>query len=297
MSNKSKSLRGKPSKFQCRRSQLRGKVIVSSFHSSSVKYIEDCDPEALISLDSHADTVLCGVTGKLMAIAESMPKNLRDAVLRPSTHTLMRRHMPSSRIFVVTPLTCLISATLGEHKLSLEINSDRIIDASTSPPNSLKKLAEEVRGQTTVIDIDVDYMADCQGECYTMAPGLEIKDGKVVRPRKSDLGSPDKVLKLIKLTKPAVITLSEAKLSALRKSDSFTAKFLRMLQGLHYGIEYGALLSSDEEAFDLMDKCEYFVDVKVREIVRKYIGISSDEVRQTKEEEEIADAMKEYFMG
>lgn len=295
---------------------------MSSFHSSSVKYIEDCDPEALISLDSHADTVLCGVTGKLMAIAESMPKNLRDAVLRPSTHTLMRRHMPSSRIFVVTPLTCLISATLGEHKLSLEINSDRIIDASiektsqnavefqksfierilrmksyTSPPNSLKKLAEEVRGQTTVIDIDVDYMADCQGECYTMAPGLEIKDGKVVRPRKSDLGSPDKVLKLIKLTKPAVITLSEAKLSALRKSDSFTAKFLRMLQGLHYGIEYGALLSSDEEAFDLMDKCEYFVDVKVREIVRKYIGISSDEVRQTKEEEEIADAMKEYFMG
>ena len=183
---------------------MRGKVIVSSFHSSSVDYIEDHDPDVIISLDSHPDTFLFGLTGKLMEVAERMPKKLRDAVLRPSTHALMRRRMPDAEIFFVTPLTCLISNTLGLYQRADKIlGYHEIIDESveitprhateiqklfiekvlkmklyTSPPNSLKKLVDEVRGQSVVIDIDVDYMADGQGECYTMAPGLEIKDGQ-----------------------------------------------------------------------------------------------------------------------
>jgi len=300
---------------------VRGRVVVSSFHSSSVGYIEDYYPDAVISLDSHPDTFVFGLTEKLMEAAESMPQKLRDSVLRPSAHALMRRRMPDVEIFVVVPLTCLRSAVLGEFKHAQRIlGSQRIIDESmeitpkravefqnlfierilkmelyTSPPNSLKKLAGKVRGQISVIDIDVDYMVDAQGECYTMAPGLEIIDGVVVKPRKSEVGSADKVFKLIKLTKPELITVSEAKLKALHTANSFTDKFLRMLQALRYKVEYGPLLDSDEEAYNLIEKHENFVKGKLAEIERKYIGHSSYESK-IEEEEEIAQAMREYFL-
>jgi len=166
----------------------------------------------------------------------------------------------------------------------------------TSPPNSLKKLAEKVRGEIAVIDIDVDYMADAQGECYTMAPGMEIRDRVVVKPRKSEVGSADKVFKLIKLTKPELITVSEAKLEALHTANSFTDKFLKMLRALRYKVEYGSLLSSDEEAYNLIEKHEDFVNEKLAEIERKYIGHPSYESKIEEEEEEIAQAMREYLM-
>ena len=301
---------------------MRGRVVVSSFHSTSVKYIEDYCPDFVISLDSHPDTFVFGLTRKLMEVAESMPQKLRDAVLRPSAHALMRRRMPDVEIFVVVPLTCLRSATLGEFKHTHRVlGSHRIIDESrevtqkrafefqnlfvekilkmklhTSPPNSLKKLAEKVRGEITVIDIDVDYMADAQGECYTMAPGLEIKDGVVIKPRKSELGSADRVLKLIKLTKPELITVSEAKLEALHTANSFTDKFLRMMQALRYKVEYGPLLDSDDEAYNLIEKHEDFVNEKLAEIERKYIGHLTDEGQIEKKEGEIAKAMREHFL-
>lgn len=301
---------------------MRGRAIVSSFHSTSVRYIEDYYPDVVISIDSHPDTFVFGLTEKLMEVAESMPQKLRDAVLRPSTHALMRRRMPDVEIFVVVPLTCLCSATLGHYKnVQRILSSHRIIDESmeiapkraiefqilfiekilkmklyTSPPNSLKKLADKVRGQFVVIDIDVDYMADAQGECYTMAPGLEIRDGVVLKPRKSQMGSADKVFKLIKLTKPELITVSEAKLEALHTTNSFTDKFLRMLQALRYKVEYGVLLSSDEEAYDLIEKHENFVNKKLGEIERKYIGHPSYESQIDKEEEEIAEAVREHFL-
>ena len=301
---------------------LRGRVVVSSFHSTSVRYIEDYYPDVVISLDSHPDTFVFGLTEKLMEVAESMPQKLRDAVLRSSAHALMRRRMPDVDIFVVTPLTCLCSAVVGQFKHAQRIlGSHRSIDESlevtpkravefqnlfiekilkmklyTSPPNSLKKLAEKVREQIAVIDIDVDYMADAQGECYTMAPGLEIRDGVVVKPRKSEVGSADKVFKLIKLTKPELITVSEAKLEALQTANSFTDKFLKMLQALRYKVEYGVLLSSDEEAYNLIEKHEDFVKGKLAEIERKYIGHLSNESQIEKEEEEIAEAMREYFL-
>lgn len=300
---------------------MRGRVVVSSFHSTSVRYIEDYYPDLVISLDSHPDTFVFGLTEKLMEVAESMPQKLRDAVLRPSAHALMRRRMPDVEIFVVVPLTCLRSAVLGEFKHArrvlgsygiidenMEITPKRAIEFQnlfikkilkmelyTSPPYSLKKLANKIRGQFAVVDIDVDYMADAQGECYTMAPGLEIKDGVVVKPKKSEVGSADKVFKLIKLIKPELITVSEAKLEALHTANSFTEKFLRMLQALRYKVEYGQLVDSDEEAYTLIEKHENFVKGKLAEIERKYIGHPSEESKIEEKEEEIAEAMREYF--
>lgn len=301
---------------------MRGRVVVSSFHSSSVGYIEDYYPDAVISVDSHPDTFVFGLTEKLMEAAESMPQKLRDAVLRPSAHALMRRRMPDVEIFVVVPLTCLRSAVLGEFKhVRRVLGSYRIIDENmevspkravrfhnlimekilkmelyTSPPNSLKKLAGKVRGQISFIDIDVDYMADAQGECYTMAPGLEIVDGVVVKPRKSEVGSADKVFKLIKLTKPELITVSEARIEALHTANSFIDRFLRMLRALRYKVEYGPLLDSDEEAYNLIETHENFVKGKLAEIERKYISHLSDEGQIEKEEGEIAQAMRKYFL-
>jgi len=72
--------------------QVRGRVVVSSFHSSSVKYIEDYYSDVVISLDSHPDTFVFGLTEKLMEAAESMPQKLRDSVLRPSAHALMHAY-------------------------------------------------------------------------------------------------------------------------------------------------------------------------------------------------------------
>ena len=153
-----------------------------------------------------------------------------------------------------------------------------------------------MKEEILVVDIDVDYMADAQGECYTMAPGLEIRNGVVIKPRKSEVGSADKVFKLIKMTKPKLITVSEAKLEALHTANSFTDKFLRMMQALRYKVEYGPLLDSDEEAYSLMEKHKDFVNEKLAEIERKYIGHIPDEGQIAKEEGEIAEAMREHFL-
>lgn len=69
-----------------------------------------------------------------------------------------------------------------------------------------------------------------------------------------------------------------------------------MLQAMRYKVEYGALLSSDEEAYSLIKKHENFVNEKLAEIERKYIGHPSYENQIEEEEKEIAEVMREYFL-
>ena len=91
--------------------------VVNSFHLSSVDQIDEYLPNVIVSLDSHPDTHLFGLTDKLMKVTDKMPSKLRDAVLRSSAHALMRRMMPDVKIFLVIPQICLRYNAVGDTNL------------------------------------------------------------------------------------------------------------------------------------------------------------------------------------
>jgi len=285
---------------------------VNSFHSSSINYIFEYSPDTVVSLDSHLDTFFFGRTNKLLNAIEKMPSKIRDAILRPSTHALMRRIMPDIEIFLAIPWSSIWSNSVGKYKHALKavgleggnsapkdavefqkkfIKEILKMELCISPPTNLKVLADNVKARNLVIDIDVDYMTEFQDECYTSAPRLEIEGTEVTK-----LSSINKVIKFIRLTKPELITVSEVKLDSLRKTNSVTDRFLKRLGAIRYKVEYGNLVSSDNEAYSLIKAHEDFVENKLNKIVRKYFGHDENMLKWVEEEEdEIAKALREYF--
>jgi hypothetical protein len=291
---------------------LTRNAVVNSFHSSSIDYIFEYFPDTVVSLDSHLDTFFFGMTNKLLNAITKMPKKLKDAILRPSTHAMMRRIMPDTEIFLAIPWSSVWSDSVGKYKQALKaveleegdlapkdavkfqkmfIKKILKMELYTSPPTNLKPLADKVKARDLVIDVDVDYMTEFQGECYTAAPRLEIEGTEVTK-----LSSIDKVIKFIRLTKPKLITVSEMKLESLRKTNSATNRFLGMLKAIRYDVEYGNLVSSDNEAYSLIKAHEDFVQNKLNKIQQKYFKYDEDMPKWVKkEEDEIANALKEYF--
>lgn len=285
---------------------------MNSFHSSSIEYIDEHLPDTVVSFDAHLDTFFFGMTNKLLDAIDDMPKKLRDAILRPSTHAMMRRIMPDTEIVLVIPWSSVWSNSVGKFKKALKaagleegdsapkdavkyqimfIKKILKMDLYTSPPANLKALAEGVKARSLVIDVDVDYMTEFQGECYTLAPRLEIEDTEATK-----LSSIDKVIKFIRLAKPELITISEIKLETLRKTNSAAERFLRRLMAVRYKVEYGDLVSSDDEAYTLIKAHEDFVDNKLSKIQQKYFGHNENMRKRIKEEEdEIAKALRQYF--
>jgi len=292
-------------------------AVVNSFHSSSVKQIYEYLPDLIVCLDSHPDTHLFGLTDKLMKVAHKMPSRLRNAVLRPSAHALMRRMMPDVKIFLVMPEICLryqavadvdlIRRTLnliGRDMKDDPNRTERYVELNKmmvskllrmilylSPPQTLKKLAYDVRQQEAVVDLDADYMLEFQGECYTMAPAVASRES----PELPKLGTVERVLKFIKLAKPKLVTVSEMTLKSLRDSKSSTAQLLKRLQAMGYRVEYGDMVSSDEEAHQLINRTEDFMNTKLIKIVADHGEEGFGHLDEF--EQKIAKAMEEYFLG
>ena len=91
-----------------------------------------------------------------------------------------------------------------------------------------------------VFDIDVDYFAVMHDECFTP----RTMNGKPM----DNLGNLERVLKLIKKVKPPLITMSEAKMKALKDPNSKTSYLLDSLKNMGYEREDFILVKDDKYA-------------------------------------------------
>jgi hypothetical protein len=177
------------------------------------------------------------------------------------------KHVP---IFLISPRSCvkshflhrqlLVKAEYGDQipeqwkslfRRSTEAGITSTIEVTTntvgirivpSPPADPIVEVRKALGNSKapVFDIDVDYFTAMQDECFT--PRTE--NGKTV----DDLGSLERVLKLIKKVKPPLITMSEAKMKALEDPNSKTSYLLDSLKNMGYEREDFILVEDDEYA-------------------------------------------------
>ncbi len=136
----------------------------------------------------------------------------------------------------------------------------------------------------SVVDIDVDYFGDLQSECYIPRIGPQAK--------LHYFGNLERTLRLIRGTKPNIITFSESKVSSLNDPSSKTNYLLNRLKSMGYMIETFFLYESDEQAFEYLNKLRQF-----ESLVRQKEGRldTSNDNTFDKQNQAISDSVKEFF--
>lgn len=299
-------------------------VIVNSFHSqvgeTLAKFLNknNIESDVVVCLDSHIDDHM-----GTKESAELMPKNVSLAAYRGSAHTWIRRatgELPwilkaenredeiewMAPMYLVIPQTMINTHVAYHQNLITGSSSTEIIPTPEffqqkktyldyskefmgfniigSPPKNLLNIVDNLRTDFAILDIDVDYMHEMQNECYT--PVNKAKPG--------DLGWMEQVIRLIKKTKPRLITISEAKVAAIKNPASNYSKFISRLNGMGYKVEYEQIFASDEEAEDAMNKYQEFFEKVQLPIMRKN---TESGLLDSSNHKEIQEAMKKYFVG
>ena len=85
-------------------------------------------------------------------------------------------------------------------------------------------------------------MYELQTECYT-----PLKNAQP-----SQLGWMERVLRLIRKAKPSLVTVSEAKVAAIRDPTSNFSKLVSRLKAMGYKVEYAHIFANDKEAEQLL---------------------------------------------
>lgn len=177
------------------------KIIVSSFHSCSYYAVNKCNHDLIISFDSHFDT---NTTGADDEVCKAMGDDveIKYAAGRAATHSMFRKKFPSAQMLIVTPAAGLETQAayvrnnvrerihnnapfhilqsddmFGDHVGSKSELIGRYlrllklmhkIDVLTAPPKDPVELSSTIKeAANPLLDIDVDYFAELQSECYT----------------------------------------------------------------------------------------------------------------------------------
>ncbi|MGC2570224.1 MAG: hypothetical protein WA364_01840 [Candidatus Nitrosopolaris sp.] len=277
------------------------KVILSSFHSCSLDALEceGVEPDRILSFDLHIDTNLLGVLEEALSMIRN-DRSLRYAFTDGGTHALMAKAFPYTGIDIVTPRVCL------EGNIALMQNRfPEIFDFSTeteaireflefskkafnlniklSPPKDPVAFSS-LLSSDSIVDIDVDYFGDLQNECYVPRIGPQAK--------LHDFGNLERALRLIRGTKPNIITFSESKVSSLNDPNSKTNYLLSRLKSMGYTIETFFLYESDDQAFEYLNKLREFESlVKHKEGT---LDVSNDDTLD-RQNQAISDSVKEFF--
>lgn len=263
------------------------RAIVHSVHSQVPETIRELRtaPKVIVSMDSHLD-VSRGGDDSLY------PDELRVIARRTGAHTALVRtdlaFLPDGRSSATSRrrLIAVISeAMLAAHAADIEsqlprnlrirdqresisscvefLRSEMGIEVHPSPPKPLNDLAvRSERFGNWLLDIDLDYMLETQKECYT----------SIEAPRPGELQPAAKVLDFIKITLPETITLSEAKVSALRDPRSEASTFIDGLRDAGYAIEERGLFESDAEVVRGIQVCNEFYVTVSRGLMINHIG-------------------------
>ncbi len=291
------------------------RAIIHSFHSHVYDTLAELDefPSLILSLDSHVDTQLFGQI-------ELMPEEIRRAALRASSLILNLRafgELPvfidekdeysilSPKMYLAVPyVSCETEIAVklpkvnhvlpdeekfrsGREFMKYYLNTLKKlygIKIYESPPNNLLKLVKKLnKADYPILDIDVDYIGTMQNECYTPLKKVKIKD----------LGNVDKVISLIRKSKPPIITISEATLNAINDVDSNFSKMIDRISNLGYEVEYSTMLDSDEEAMRLLSMHEHYYKEIQEPFFEKH---AKDElVGDYSHRKELNKAAKKYF--
>jgi hypothetical protein len=253
------------------------KAIVNSIHSQVASTIEGLpeDFASALSLDSHLDVSLGGDYGVY-------PDALRTIAERTSAHSSIRASLrgKGGDLIVAIPER-MLTRHAAEIELSLPrslrvdemsesvalvvtfLKASMGIEVYPSPPRRLADLAPRLRARGSwLLDVDVDCMAEMQGECYTQIRGV----GPGV------LMSSKSVIGFIRSSKPEVITISEAMVRAVRDKESHFSQFLESIRGLGYAIEEEGVYDSDEDVVRGIEVCkEFYREVSTR-LLREHMG-------------------------
>jgi hypothetical protein len=242
------------------------RAIIHSIHSQVPKSIADLRRhlDAVVSLDSHLDVSLGGDD-------HIYPKELQMIARRTGAHTAIRqlfgpRPPSKTRVIVAIPEMMLVRhaedtesnlpRNLRVHDRDSSVasvveflRSHRGIEIFQSPPESLFDLSPTSRTQGAwLLDIDVDYMQEMQKECYT----------RIINPKPGVLQSMSQVLEFVRRSKPEIITLSEAKVSAIQDEKSTFSGFVTELKSMGYSIEDGEIAATDAEVIRGIAVCKEF---------------------------------------
>ena len=122
------------------------------------------------------------------------------------------------------------------------------IEVYPSPPRTLRGLVRRLEETRWLLDVDVDYMQEMQKECYT----------QIINPAPGVLQSMARVIEYIQKSRPETITISEAKVAAIRDSESNFSAFIGALKAAGYQIEERGIFASDAEVVRAIAVCKEF---------------------------------------
>ncbi|MDG6925793.1 MAG: hypothetical protein JRN09_04520 [Nitrososphaerota archaeon] len=254
------------------------RAIVHNIHSQVPNTLRKLNvrPGAIVSLDSHLDLSLGGDD-------RVYPRELRVIARRTGAHTAMRNLLgDSSRS---TLMVAIPERMMARHASDIESNlprrlrendqgesvasvvrflrDERGVEILQSPPSSLLGLVPRTKKRGRwVLDIDVDYMQEMQSECYT----------RIVNREPGVLQSMANVVGFISGSKPELITISEAKVSAIRDAKSNFSVFMTRLKELGYKAEESGVTMEDEQVVRGISVCTEFY----RRVSKKLVARHAD---------------------
>jgi cell fate (sporulation/competence/biofilm development) regulator YlbF (YheA/YmcA/DUF963 family) len=298
------------------------RVIVHSFHSDVLKTLGniDLDPDLILAFDSHLDVFL-----PVKSTVDMFPNWIRSAATRATVHPLIRRafgDFPAlfkaegrdladlPRMILVVPKASFIqhvsetTEKMSDVVASGSISPDQVdadpleamarylsevlgIESFASPPRNLMKLIEPGKAANCILlDVD-DYFQEMQTECYT--PMRNAQPGQ--------LGWMTQAIRLIHKIKPQIITVSEAKIAAIKDPNSNFSKMINQLERMGYKITYKMTFKNDEEAQQLIEIYREFHENVLKPFLHRQ-RLEKDALDRNADERRLAEqneAIRQYF--
>jgi hypothetical protein len=136
------------------------------------------------------------------------------------------------------------------------------IEVYPSPPRALRGLVRRMgRTGSWLLDVDVDYMQEMQKECYT----------RIINPGPGVLQSMSRVVEFIRDSKPETITISEAKVAAIRDERSAFSAFIEELRAEGYQVEERGVYANDAEVVRGIAVCKEFYRTISRRLMLEHM--------------------------
>ena len=263
------------------------RAIIHSIHSQVPETVSGLGQrlDAIVSMDSHLDVSLGGDDS-------IYPEGLRVIVARTGAHSALRNitgGLPSLKgggsskkapeLIVVVP-----EAMLARHAMDVESKLPRSLRVSDqeesiasaveflaetmgievypSPPRPLRGLARRMkRAGSWLLDVDVDYMEEMQREVYT----------RIINPAPGVLQSMSRVVEFVRASRPETITISEAKVAAIRDPKSRFSSFVGELEAEGYQVEERGVYASDAEVVGAISVCKEFYRTVSRRLMLEHM--------------------------
>jgi hypothetical protein len=250
------------------------RAIIHSIHSQVPETVSELGQrfDAIVSMDSHLDVSLGGDDS-------IYPKELRIIAARTGAHSALRNitgglsalRGPQPEGKVPDVIAVVPEAMLARHAMDIESKLPRSLRVSDqeesissavdflaetmgievypSPPRALQGLVRRMgRTGSWLLDVDVDYMQEMQKECYT----------RIINPGPGVLQSMSRVVEFIRRSRPDTITISEAKVAAIRDGKSSFSAFIEELKAEGYQVEERGVFATDAEVVRAISVCKEF---------------------------------------